>query len=141
MGGDPFQLQDKLATPPQTTTPLLFQISKHQVLQQIWSRLVASNPSNLVNSIEEGIKKVKTENFLFMMEKDYYFYNMKGDCSLYPLDEYFFKAGTGVAVQKDSPLLPVFNDGYVKCLRSSLIHSTVCHPYYICEVFYRRVDE
>ncbi|XP_063885525.1 probable glutamate receptor [Scylla paramamosain] len=83
--------------------------SKHPNLQRVWSRLTAPYPDNLVGTIDEGIKKVVKEKFVFLIEKHYYVYNLKENCQLYQLPETIFRSSAAMALQKDSPLLLLFN--------------------------------
>ncbi|KAK8384515.1 hypothetical protein O3P69_014233 [Scylla paramamosain] len=83
--------------------------SKHPNLQRVWSRLTAPYPDNLVGTIDEGIKKVMKEKFVFLIEKHYYVYNLKENCQLYQLPETIFRSSAAMALQKDSPLLLLFN--------------------------------
>ncbi|XP_042863451.1 glutamate receptor ionotropic, kainate 4-like [Penaeus japonicus] len=84
--------------------------SKDPVLQKVWSDIVLRDPRNLVPSANEGIRRILSDRFAFLMDLEYYAYHRGSDCRLFPLPDQIFTYGAGMAVQKDSPLRMVFND-------------------------------
>ncbi|XP_068247506.1 glutamate receptor ionotropic, kainate 2-like [Palaemon carinicauda] len=86
-----------------------FRTSKDPIIEQVWSKIVMRNPNNLVQTAEEGIRKVLEEKFAFFVESGYYFYHNKNNCSLIPVGGTVFRYGAGIAVQKGSPLRLILN--------------------------------
>ncbi|XP_047480406.1 glutamate receptor ionotropic, kainate glr-3-like [Penaeus chinensis] len=84
--------------------------SQDPVLQKVWSDIVLSDPNNLVPSANDGVLRVLSDRFAFLMDLEYFAYHRGSDCRLFPLPDHIFTYGAGMAVQKDSPLRLVFND-------------------------------
>ncbi|XP_069976463.1 glutamate receptor ionotropic, delta-2 [Penaeus vannamei] len=84
--------------------------SQDPVLQKVWSDIVLQDPTNLVPSANEGIRRILKERFAFLMDLEYFAYHRGSDCRLFPLADHIFTYGAGMAVRKGSPLRLVFND-------------------------------
>nr|XP_027236447.1 glutamate receptor ionotropic, delta-2-like [Penaeus vannamei] len=84
--------------------------SQDPVLQKVWSDIVLQDPTNLVPSANEGIRRILKERFAFLMDLEYFAYHRGSDCRLFPLPDHIFTYGAGMAVRKGSPLRLVFND-------------------------------
>ncbi|XP_064119171.1 glutamate receptor ionotropic, kainate glr-3-like [Macrobrachium nipponense] len=86
-----------------------FRTSKDPAIQEAWSKIVMQNPANLVQTAEEGIRRVMEESFAFFLESGYYFYHNSNNCSIIPVGGTVFRYGAGIAVQMDSPLRLILN--------------------------------
>ncbi|XP_071523389.1 probable glutamate receptor [Panulirus ornatus] len=79
------------------------QSSEHQ---QIWQSLT---PKDLVLSREEGMKRVMTHPFVFLVAENYLNNKYGKDCRYLILPKPYFPSMSAFAIRKGSPLIPVLN--------------------------------
>ncbi|XP_064099245.1 glutamate receptor ionotropic, kainate 1-like isoform X2 [Macrobrachium nipponense] len=75
----------------------------------VWHELTTGVIEDLPKTNEEGVDKVRSESYVFMMEENIYrasFYNF---CDVTVIKEKYFVQGSGFAFAKGSPLLEIFN--------------------------------
>lgn len=81
--------------------------------QKIYRTLESSNFETAVASVEEGIKRVLKEPYVFMDWELSLLYSYGQDCRLYVLPTGYFGTQASFAITKGSPLVPVFNKMWV----------------------------
>ncbi|KAK7086193.1 hypothetical protein SK128_024697 [Halocaridina rubra] len=74
-----------------------------------WNKLVQGNPDNLPTSQSEGIRRVVSEKYIYMMEENLYRSDYSNDCDTVMMDGKYFRQQTGFAVAKGSPIQDIFN--------------------------------
>ncbi|XP_045620274.2 probable glutamate receptor [Procambarus clarkii] len=86
-----------------------FKNAKQLLFKEVWQRLVAPDPSNLVHSHQEGIRKVIKESYVYMMEENGFHSLLEEQCEVVLAEGLYFSTQTGLALDFDSPLKRVFD--------------------------------
>ena len=73
-----------------------------------------STPGAIVNSAEEGIAKVKSERYAFILESTTLKYMLKNDCDLIQIGDLFDDKGYGIAAPHGSPWIPLITNAILK---------------------------
>ncbi|XP_076314970.1 putative glutamate receptor [Tachypleus tridentatus] len=90
-------------------------------------RQIGKGATELVTSSEEGLDLVLTGQYAFIKEKSYLDVIMSQDyqktnfCRVHIAKEEFFKVGFGIALQKNSPYLEIFNLEVMKMIQTGLL--------------------
>lgn len=73
-----------------------------------------STPGAIVNSAEEGIAKVKSGRYAFILESTTLKYMLKNDCDLIQIGDLFDDKGYGIAAPHGSPWIPLITNAILK---------------------------
>ncbi len=102
-----------------------FKLSNITLYRKMWDHLRTYQDFLLTETNEEGIDKVRTENYAFIIPTTIAEYiTRRKPCDMLMVDTFLMKRGYGLAVQKGSNLLPYLNrameilqrDGYLRRL-------------------------
>ena len=69
---------------------------------------------SFVQSAEEGIAKVKSERYAFILESTTLKYMLKNDCDLIQIGDLFDDKGYGIAAPHGSPWIPLITNAILK---------------------------
>ncbi|VDK41779.1 unnamed protein product [Anisakis simplex] len=81
---------------------VLFTESKIDTYERMW-KLMSSQPNLLVNSSKEGIWRVKTSDYAYLMESSMLEYAVERDCDLVQIGGLIDQKGYGIGLPKGSP--------------------------------------
>lgn len=84
-----------------------FRFSNNSVNRKIWEHMRKNSPNSFTKSNEEGIKKVRNGNYVYILPNtigDYITH--REPCDLVTHSKFLMNRGYGLAVQKGSALLP-----------------------------------
>ncbi|XP_076373247.1 putative glutamate receptor [Tachypleus tridentatus] len=90
-------------------------------------RKIGEEVKTLVASSEDGLNLVLTGQYAFIKEKSYLDVKMSEDykntnsCRMHLAKEEFFKVGFGIALQKNSPYLRIFNMEIMKMIQTGIM--------------------
>ena len=76
-----------------------FQNSKIPTYQRMWAFMENQEPSVFVATSDEGIRKVKTENYAYLMESTMIDYNVQRECDLMQVGGLLDSKGYGIGTQ------------------------------------------
>ncbi|VDK32003.1 unnamed protein product [Gongylonema pulchrum] len=100
-----FLTVERMTTPVESTADLAAQQKiKYGTLKNGWSVMESTTPSVFVNSSREGIARVKTGSYAYLMESSMLEYHMERDCQLQRIGGLLDSKGYGIALPKGSPL-------------------------------------
>ncbi|XP_033217368.1 glutamate receptor ionotropic, kainate 2-like isoform X2 [Belonocnema kinseyi] len=85
------------------STLAFFQGSDKKEYRHIYETMMNDAKNCLTSSNEEGVEKVKTEDFAFFMESSTIEYETERDCSLTKIGPQLDEKGYGIAMRKNSP--------------------------------------
>ncbi|KAG7178228.1 Glutamate receptor-like 60, partial [Homarus americanus] len=86
-----------------------FKESPALVYQNTYQSIVADNFETMVESLDDGMKRVISESFVFMEWDVPILYNYGHDCRLFMLPSSYFPTQASFIIRKGSPLVPVLN--------------------------------
>ncbi|CAB3407428.1 unnamed protein product [Caenorhabditis bovis] len=84
------------------STMSFFKESKIETYERMW-QVMSSQPGLLVQSSAEGIKKVKTSDYAYLMESSMLEYAVERDCELMQIGGLIDQKGYGIGLPKGSP--------------------------------------
>ncbi|VDP14161.1 unnamed protein product [Heligmosomoides polygyrus] len=79
-----------------------FQESKIETYEKMW-KLMSSNPGLFVSSSNEGIARVKSSEYAYLMESSMLEYAVERDCELMQIGGLLDQKGYGIGLPKGSP--------------------------------------
>ncbi|XP_078584743.1 glutamate receptor ionotropic, delta-2-like [Branchiostoma floridae x Branchiostoma japonicum] len=99
-----------------TSLTTAFQSSRIEVYQKMWKFMTNSDPPTLMNTAEEGFRKVREGNYAFIWDTPILEYVALNDpeCSLTTAENSFYERGYGIALQRDSPYREAFSYGILQ---------------------------
>lgn len=71
-------------------------------------------PGSFVESVEEGMAKVKAGGYAFILESTTLKYMLKNDCDLIQIGDLFDDKGYGIAAPHGSPWIPLITNAILK---------------------------
>jgi hypothetical protein len=77
-------------------------------------RFMRLTPGSFVESVEEGMAKVKAGGYAFILESTTLKYMLKNDCDLIQLGDLFDDKGYGIAAPNSSPWIPLITNAILK---------------------------
>lgn len=80
-------------------------------------------PTVFVNSSKEGIARVKTGNYAYLMESSMLEFHMSNDCELTTVGGLLDSKGYGIALPKGSPLRNLFSQAILKLQENTILES------------------
>ncbi|CAO4365013.1 unnamed protein product [Caenorhabditis nigoni] len=86
-----------------------FRESKIPMYERMWSVMESSSPGVFVNSSREGIARVKSGGYAYMMESSMLEYYLERDCDLQSIGGLLDSKGYGIALPKGSPLRDILS--------------------------------
>ncbi|XP_050736975.1 glutamate receptor ionotropic, kainate 4-like [Eriocheir sinensis] len=86
-----------------------FKNARHSLFQDVWEKLVAPFPGNLVTDDLEGISKVANEKYIYLIEENIFNSKYGELCRVMLVKGSYFTAQTGFALPHDSPLTKIFD--------------------------------
>ncbi|CCD61468.1 GLutamate Receptor family (AMPA) [Caenorhabditis elegans] len=86
-----------------------FRESKIPMYERMWSVMESSSPGVFVNSSREGIARVKSGGYAYMMESSMLEYYLERDCELQSIGGLLDSKGYGIALPKGSPLRDILS--------------------------------
>ena len=107
---------------------ILFRTAKSGYFRVIWNK-IQSNPGNLVVGIEDGIVKVKNENFIYVTEDLVVKLLVSNDCELVRGQEIFLPRYLGPIARKNWPFTTLFNK-YIVRLREAGVLDHLLKKYF-----------
>ncbi|PAV89574.1 hypothetical protein WR25_01791 [Diploscapter pachys] len=103
------QQKIKYGTLKSGSTMDFFRDSRIPIYERMWSVMESSSPPVFVNSSKEGIARVKSGNYAYMMESSMLEYHMERDCQLQRIGGLLDSKGYGIALPKGSPLRDILS--------------------------------
>ncbi|XP_028034358.1 glutamate receptor ionotropic, kainate 2 isoform X1 [Bombyx mandarina] len=85
------------------STMSFFRDSNIDIYKRMWQQMSTASPPALVSSYEEGVRKVLTENYAFLMESTMLDHRVQRDCNLTQIGGLLDSKGYGIATWKGSP--------------------------------------
>ncbi|XP_037803577.1 uncharacterized protein LOC119597999 [Penaeus monodon] len=92
--------------------------SKNPLHQSVWHRM---REEDLSLTAQDGMDRVYSENYAFMLWGIYFRVNYAQDCRVFTLPTGYFPTYTSFALTKGSPLVPVFNKLVLDIISSGLL--------------------
>ncbi|XP_037032418.1 glutamate receptor ionotropic, kainate 1-like [Bradysia coprophila] len=86
------------------STLQFFARSDNPTYKQIYERMIKAEPSTLVQTNDEGIERVKAEDYAFFMESNTLDYIVQRDCDLQQVGGLLNSLGYGLVVEEGSPM-------------------------------------
>ena len=87
-----------------------FRTSNDSVYRAIWRKMRKTQPSAFTPTNEEGINRVRQDNYIFIIPSTIGEYiKRRAPCDLVTIDNFLMERAYGLAVQKGSALLPRLN--------------------------------
>uniref|UniRef100_A0A9J2P213 Glutamate receptor n=2 Tax=Ascaris TaxID=6251 RepID=A0A9J2P213_ASCLU len=96
------QTKIKYGTLGRGSTMTFFSESKIETYEQMW-KFMSSQPTLFVNSSKEGIWRVKTSDYAYLMESSMLEYAVERDCDLMQIGGLLDQKGYGIGLPKGSP--------------------------------------
>ncbi|KHN73264.1 Glutamate receptor ionotropic, kainate 3 [Toxocara canis] len=96
------QTKIKYGTLGRGSTMTFFSESKIETYERMW-KLMSSQPTLFVNSSKEGIWRVKTSDYAYLMESSMLEYAVERDCDLMQIGGLLDQKGYGIGLPKGSP--------------------------------------
>ncbi|CAJ0596382.1 unnamed protein product [Cylicocyclus nassatus] len=96
------QTKIKYGTLGRGSTMSFFNESKIETYERMW-KLMSSNPAYFVNSSKEGIARVKSSDYAYLMESSMLEYAVERDCELMQIGGLLDQKGYGIGLPKGSP--------------------------------------
>nr|XP_045610319.1 uncharacterized protein LOC123765680 [Procambarus clarkii] len=87
----------------------LFRESPSPAHRKVWEKIVTNDMESLVPSLEEGVKRVLQEPYLYISADISIYHTFGTDCRVFILPSSEFPIQRSLALKKDSPLIPLFN--------------------------------
>ncbi|XP_078665309.1 glutamate receptor ionotropic, delta-2-like [Branchiostoma floridae x Branchiostoma belcheri] len=99
-----------------TSLTTAFQSSRIEVYQKMWKFMTNSDPPTLMETADEGFRKVREGNYAFIWDTPIIEYVALNDpdCSLTTAENSFYERGYGIALQRDSPYREAFSYGILQ---------------------------
>lgn len=92
--------------------PRAFKRTNDTILKQIWRNMNHFRPSAMTSTNEEGIRRVRQENYAFVIQDTIADYiAMQDPCDLTTVDKFLFTKSYALALPKNSRWLDVINKG------------------------------
>ncbi|XP_075989373.1 glutamate receptor ionotropic, kainate 2 [Anticarsia gemmatalis] len=85
------------------STMSFFRESNIDMYQKMWLHMSAASPPALVSSYEEGVRRVLSGNYAFLMESTMLDHRVQRDCNLTQIGGLLDSKGYGIATWKGSP--------------------------------------
>ncbi|VDK84043.1 unnamed protein product [Cylicostephanus goldi] len=118
------QTKIKYGTLGRGSTMSFFNESKIETYERMW-KLMSSNPAYFVNSSKEGIARVKSSDYAYLMESSMLEYAVERDCELMQIGGLLDQKGYGIGLPKGEVLFLVHKNSE-KMLQKSQTNSHVC---------------
>ncbi|EYB97032.1 hypothetical protein Y032_0143g2350, partial [Ancylostoma ceylanicum] len=96
------QTKIKYGTLGRGSTMSFFNESKIETYERMW-KLMSSNPSLFVDSSKEGIARVKSSDYAYLMESSMLEFAVERDCELMQVGGLLDQKGYGIGLPKGSP--------------------------------------
>lgn len=100
-----------------------FRNTNDSMLKILWRNIQRYESELLTETNDDGIEKVRKEKYAFIIPSSIgeYVANQR-PCDLITVDRFLMETGYGLAVPKDSPLLPVLNSALTELKHSGFLH-------------------
>ncbi|CAG9789787.1 unnamed protein product [Diatraea saccharalis] len=85
------------------STMTFFRDSNIDIYQKMWQHMSTASPPALVSSYEEGVRRVLSGNYAFLMESTMLDHRVQRDCNLTQIGGLLDSKGYGIATWKGSP--------------------------------------
>nr|QZH55025.1 ionotropic glutamate receptor 3 [Achelura yunnanensis] len=85
------------------STMTFFRDSNIDIYQKMWQYMTTASPPALVSSYEEGVRRVLSGNYAFLMESTMLDHRVQRDCNLTQIGGLLDSKGYGIATWKGSP--------------------------------------
>ncbi|VDN51092.1 unnamed protein product [Dracunculus medinensis] len=97
------QTKIKYGTLGKGSTMTFFSESKIDTYEQMWKAMSSQPILNFVNSSKEGIHRVKSADYAYLMESSMLEYAIQRDCELMQIGDLLDQKGYGIGLPKGSP--------------------------------------
>ncbi|KAL3878192.1 hypothetical protein ACJMK2_030560, partial [Sinanodonta woodiana] len=119
------QTEIKYGTVESGTTRKFFEESKVPTYRQMWNFMSAENPSVFVNSVEDGVERVRNSKgkYAYLLESSANeYYNNREPCDTMKVGPNLNSKGLGIATTPDSPIKAQMNLAVLELTEDGTLH-------------------
>ncbi|XP_063869398.1 uncharacterized protein LOC135105212 isoform X2 [Scylla paramamosain] len=104
-----------------TSTHDIIQASRGEPYRQVWTKLLAPRPDSFVASIAEGVQRADHEDFVFLIDENFYLSRYARHCSLTLVGPRYLKVPSSYTFRKDLPYKLIFDQEITRMMEVGLL--------------------
>ncbi|XP_045123554.1 glutamate receptor ionotropic, kainate 4-like [Portunus trituberculatus] len=104
-----------------TSTHDIIQASRGEPYRQVWTELLAPRPDSFVANMDEGVQRADREDFVFLIDENFYLSRYSRHCSLTLVGPRYLKMPSSYTFRKDAPYKLIFDHEITRMMEAGLL--------------------